>query len=74
LLNFAKKFYNCPTLSYVPLENEGGNASQGAHWERSALFNEIMTASDIKDSVFSGFTFNLLKDSGWYGIDDTHFE
>ena len=33
-----------------------------------------MTASDIKDSVFSGFTFNLLKDSGWYEIDDSNFE
>ncbi len=46
----------------------------GAHWERAALFNEVMTASTIKDSVFSGFTFNLLKDSGWYGINDVHFE
>ena len=33
-----------------------------------------MTASVIKDSVFSGFTCNLLKDSGWYGIDEIYFE
>ena len=46
----------------------------GAHWERAALFNEVMTASSIKDSVFSGFTFNLLKDSGWYDIEEKHFE
>ena len=46
----------------------------GAHWERVALFNEQMTASDIKDAVFSGFTFNLLKDSGWYDIEERHFE
>ena len=33
-----------------------------------------MTASSMKDSVFSGFTFSLLKDTGWYGIDEVHFE
>ncbi len=33
-----------------------------------------MTASVIKDSVFSGFSFNLLIDSGWYGIDEIYFE
>lgn len=74
LLKFARNFYNCPTIEYIPLENEGGGGSMGSHFERAALFNEIMTASDIKDAVFSGFTFNLLKDSGWYGIDERHFE
>jgi hypothetical protein len=58
----------------VPLENEGGQGSMGAHFERAILFNEVMTASTIKDAVFSGFTFSLLKDTGWYGIDETHFE
>jgi hypothetical protein len=33
-----------------------------------------MTASTIKNSVFSGFSLNLLKDTGWYGIDEIHFE
>ena len=46
----------------------------GAHFERALLFNEVMTASTIKDAVFSGFTFNLLKDSGRYGIDEANYE
>ena len=33
-----------------------------------------MTASVIKDKVFSGFSFSLLKDSGWYGVEERHFE
>jgi len=33
-----------------------------------------MTASDIKNAIFSGFTFNLLKDSGWYGVEERHFK
>jgi hypothetical protein len=44
------------------------------HWERTVFFNEVMTASSIKDSVFSGFTYSLLKDSGWYGVDETKYE
>ena len=46
----------------------------GAHFERAVLFNEVMTASTIKDAVFSGFTFSLLKDCGWYGLNDSVFE
>jgi len=33
-----------------------------------------MTASDIKDAVFSGFSFSVLKDSGWYGVEERHYE
>ena len=28
-----------------------------------------MNAGEMKDEVFSHFTFSLLKDSGWYGYD-----
>ena len=69
ILEFARNFLNCPTVDGIPLENDGGNGSLGAHWERMVLFNEVMTASTIKDSVFSGFTASLIADSGWYGFD-----
>jgi hypothetical protein len=29
----ARKLFGCPTLSGVPLENEGGNGTASAHWE-----------------------------------------
>ena len=49
LLEFAKKFYDCPTIQSLPLENDGDSGSMGAHFERSIFFNEVMTASVIKD-------------------------
>ena len=33
-----------------------------------------MTASTMKDSVFSGFSLSLLKDTGWYGVNEKKFE
>lgn len=49
------------------LENQGGSGSAGSHWEKVMIENEFMTASVIKhDAVYSGFTFSLLEDSGWY--------
>jgi leishmanolysin len=29
----ARKLFDCPTLTGVPLENEGGNGTASAHWE-----------------------------------------
>lgn len=56
----------------MKVENDGDEGSANAHWERSLLKNEIMTASDIVGDIqFSGATINLLKDSGWYEVDDT---
>lgn len=26
----------------VPLENDGGSASAGSHWERAMLYNEVI--------------------------------
>ncbi len=74
LVNYARMFYDCKQIDYVPLENDGDNGSKGSHFERTILFNEIMTASSIKDSVFSGFTNSLLLDSGWYKINGKYVE
>ncbi len=43
------------------LEDEGATGSQGAHWDRAILKNEIMTAADIVGDIeFSGATIGLL--------------
>ncbi len=47
LVAFGRKFFDCPTLDSINLENDGGSGSLGAHFERMHLFNEIMTASTI---------------------------
>jgi leishmanolysin-like peptidase len=56
------------------LENDGLIGAKGSHFERTIFFNEIMTASSIKDQVFSGFSFSLLLDSGWYRINPKYIE
>jgi Leishmanolysin len=66
VLKIARKHYNCPYIKSVPFENDGGEGSMGAHWERSTLMNEMMTASEITNSRMSEFTLALMQDSGWY--------
>ncbi|KRX05397.1 Insulin-like growth factor binding protein, N-terminal [Pseudocohnilembus persalinus] len=51
----------------LQLENQGSFGSIGAHWERTILFDEVMTASRLGTSkTFSGATLALFKDMGWY--------
>ena len=68
LLKFAKNHYNCPTITGIPLENEGLKASAGSHFEKIDLGNELMTSQMTGNPSLSGFTLNLLEDSGWYKI------
>jgi hypothetical protein len=74
VLETARKYFNCPTINGVEIENEGGSGSAGAHWERAILHNEQMTASSIPDASFSEFTLSLLQDSGWYQVDFSRAE
>lgn len=49
------------------MENEGGDASAGAHFERVVLENEFMTAGAIAhDAQLTDFTMAVLEDSGFY--------
>jgi hypothetical protein len=69
VLETAKNYFKCPTMVGVELENDGGNGSAEAHWERTILHNELMTASSITDASYSVFTLSLLQDSGLYQVD-----
>jgi len=43
------------------MENDGGEGTASSHFERTLLYNEIMTGSDMTgDIVFTDFTFELL--------------
>ncbi|EGR34483.1 leishmanolysin family protein, putative [Ichthyophthirius multifiliis] len=67
VLAFAKKYYACETLLGMPLENQGGSGSAGSHWEKTAIADEYMNASrSFTQAHFSGFTTNLLRDTGFY--------
>jgi len=70
LLAYARKFYGCDSWYVVPLENDGGDGTAGSHFEITLYFNEVMTGNNkLPDSTFSAFTWSVLADSGWYGID-----
>ncbi|KRX00137.1 hypothetical protein PPERSA_10636 [Pseudocohnilembus persalinus] len=68
---YGKSYFKC-NFNGVPLEQNGGSGSAGSHWERTALGNEGMTASDFGDAVFSKFTLNLFRDSGWYEYNESN--
>jgi len=53
----------------VPLENDGDSGSAGSHFEKTLYFNEVMIGSTSTYMIYSGFTWSVLADSGWYGID-----
>ncbi|EGR26885.1 leishmanolysin family protein, putative [Ichthyophthirius multifiliis] len=33
VLEFARKYFGCPTLIGMPLQNQGGNNSEDSHWK-----------------------------------------
>lgn len=74
LIAAAKKHYNCQDVKYIPLENEGGDGSAISHFERTALMNEVMTASDVTNTRISVFTLSFLEDTGWYVVNHYYDE
>lgn len=61
------------------LENEdstlGVGFGGGSHWERVAMYDELMTATAYGATKgYSALTFAVLKDMGWYTVDDTFNE
>ncbi|EGR26907.1 leishmanolysin family protein, putative [Ichthyophthirius multifiliis] len=67
VLKFAQAYYSCPTLPGMPLENLGEQGSKGSHWKYTAIENEYMNAfTSTTQAYFSGFTTNLLRDTGFY--------
>lgn len=63
----GRSYFNCPTLRGVEIEDEGGPSSQGSHWEKRILYNEVLQ-SQATDSMthFSAFTLAYMEDTGWY--------
>ncbi|EGR30431.1 leishmanolysin family protein, putative [Ichthyophthirius multifiliis] len=67
ILQTARKYYACPNMEGMQLENEGGSGSLGSHWEQLIVQNEMMMASDvITDAQLSVLTIALLRDTGYY--------
>lgn len=66
VLDFAKTYYGCNTLTGVPLEDGGGDGSAGSHWEKTFLPNEYMNPTVENPGIISGFTYSLFRATGWY--------
>lgn len=50
------------------MENKGGSSTELKHWDSDYFGNEIMTGVVGLRPIYSDFTLNLLKDSGWYDV------
>ncbi|KAL4438095.1 hypothetical protein ABPG74_016874 [Tetrahymena malaccensis] len=69
ILKWVKDHYGCDDLNEFPLESHGGQGSQGSHWARDFLNNDINTASYLLGNmVWSGINNAMILDSGWYDI------
>ncbi|EGR32405.1 leishmanolysin family protein, putative [Ichthyophthirius multifiliis] len=57
VVEVTKKYYICKTVESMQIENYFGNGTLGAHWERTIIYNEIMTAAQVSvNRVFFIFT------------------
>jgi len=65
VLSKANTYYNCSSLTGVPLQNLNGQV--GGHWDEAALFDELMTpmANSSPEKV-SSMTLALCEDTEWY--------
>ena len=69
LLQIARKYFDCPTLEGVELENQGGTGTEASHWEARILLGEYMTGyAYTEEQVISEFTLAVLEDSGYYKV------
>ena len=68
ILEVAREHFACNEVKGIYLENEGTDASSGAHFEKTIFGNEIMTSEKAGHSSLSEFTLALMEDSGWYKL------
>ena len=70
VVSYAKKYFNCDSITGVELENGGGyDGYDNSHWEARILLGEYMNSeTHTPEQTISGFTLALLEDSGWYKV------
>ena len=68
VLRKARQHFNCPSLTGVALENQGGSGSLGSHWEARYMLGDYMISTDYMDTVISDITLALFEDSGFYQV------
>ena len=67
VLEVARKYFDCPDLDGVALEEYGGDGTVGSHWDARILYGDNMNGViHPTEQVISEFTLALLEDSGYY--------
>ena len=61
----AKKHFGCDSLTMIPLEDEGEEATLGNHFESTVFGNDIMVSSAKVGYRISRMSLAVLNDSGW---------
>ena len=39
----ARTYFNCPTMTGLAIEDQGGSGTAGTHWEKRILYEEFLT-------------------------------
>lgn len=68
----AKEYFNCSSITGIPLEDSGGGGTAGSHFEKTYFLNELMVGSvgwnNPTDGFTNEFTLSFLQDTGWYKV------
>eukprot|EP00759_Apiculatamorpha_spiralis_P047319 PhF_6_TR43093/c0_g1_i1/m.65821/K01404/GP63; leishmanolysin len=68
----SREHYGCSTLDGMELEDQGGEGTQWSHWDKRAIFNEVMvgflSGGEVTRAV-SAITLAYFQDSGHYTVD-----
>lgn len=49
LMDLAKTYFNCPSMTGLRMENQGGPGTANSHWDRAELGDEMMTGASIDE-------------------------
>ena len=67
VIEIAKKYFGCSSITGVELEEYLGAGTAGSHWEARILLGEYMNGVIYpEEQVISEFTLALLEDTGYY--------
>eukprot|EP00388_Colpodella_angusta_P024592 GDKJ01064633.1.p1 GENE.GDKJ01064633.1~~GDKJ01064633.1.p1 ORF type:complete len:1083 (+),score=195.18 GDKJ01064633.1:1-3249(+) len=62
----VQRHFGCDSLKGAAFEDEGGDGSQGSHFERRIFGPELMTGVMATRPRASPLSLAVLEDSGWY--------
>jgi len=66
LTDRVRKFFGCPSVAGMYMENTGSDATAGSHFERRMYPFEAMTSGLTYQQSYSEFSLALLESTGWY--------